>query len=808
MKQIFLLCFVLIFTNSLLGQAYFSTSLHGTRAGKDYWYGKANGGFENLTNIPIEDLGCKNCHGPTDAAGNAYDENNPYPGPGCADCHPNGNPAESPDVNQCYGCHGRQKTEAMKLGLPDVHRDAGMVCWDCHSKDDMHGDSDGTVYASMLENGAIDAECEDCHYEGGEAPYPDHRAYDPHDGKLHCTACHARTVISCYNCHFESMAEAHIKRAYKPINDFVLLVNREKDGKVYPASFQSLSYGDTTFVAFGPFTPHSIMKEGRTCSDCHNNETVKEYASTGEIRFATWNAADSTLSWKHGVVPIPPDYETSFKMDFITYTGAVTDPAGPSKKWKALGKETWDGHQMFFATPLTADQMAWLENDLPANFETSLHGTRNGKDYWYGKKNGGFENFTDTPIEELGCKNCHGPTDADGNAYDENNPYPGAWCGDCHQSDETHTVTVDQCYSCHGRQKSEMALGISDVHRDAGMVCWDCHGPEDMHGDGNVYVSLSEPGAIHKDCEDCHTDLPAEHANNDPHGGKLHCTACHTQTVLSCYNCHFESMKEAHVKRAKQKITGFVILVNREKDGKVGTASFQSLTYNGHAFVAFGPYTAHTITKTNARRCTDCHENFGGSVAAIEEYNTTGEIKFATWNEADSTLNWLQGVVPFPEDYTRSFKMDFITYKGDPHDPAGPSKNWAKIGKDKWDGHQLFFATPLTKEQLAKLGVDTTLTAVNEKEETLPTGFALEQNYPNPFNPTTNIAFKLPRATMVTLKVYNILGEEVLTLLQNARMSPGVHKVVLDGENLASGIYFYQLQTPEFVQSRKMVLMR
>ena len=360
---------ILLFCASLYSQSNFSNILHGTRAGKDYWYGAnspaPNPGFETFTNVPIEQLGCTECHGPTDADGNTYGED--YT-PNCVDCHPS-NSAFSPDaieVSQCYGCHGRQKTEAMALGYSDVHRDAGMVCWDCHTGNDMHGSSDpNVIFSSMLEPDAIEADCETCH-PSGSLP-PEHSNYDPasHNDKVHCTACHAQTVISCYNCHFESQVESHVKRAKQPLHNFVILANREKDGKVYPATFQSLTYQGNAFTAFGPFTSHTITKDGRGCSDCHynmgqQNVAIAEYNQTGQIHFAKWNDADSTLSWLNGIVPMPFDYETAFKMDFITYNGNTSDPAGPSKNWSSIGKDTWDGHQFFFATPLTPEQMLKL----------------------------------------------------------------------------------------------------------------------------------------------------------------------------------------------------------------------------------------------------------------------------------------------------------------------------------------------------------------------------------------------------------------------------------------------------------------
>ncbi len=810
MKLLFALLAVGLMASTVYAQSNFSTSLHATRNGKATWYSKDNGGFESFSNVPISDLGCQGCHGSHNADGNAYTGD--Y-APSCLDCHAtNSNfSIDSLKVSQCYTCHGRQALEANKLQLPDVHRDAGMKCWDCHNADEMHGN--GTEYNSMLEAGAMTTKCEDCHYKGGTAPFPDHSKYDPHKGKLDCTTCHAKTVMTCYNCHFESIKESHIKRAYKPLTDFIILANREKDGKVYPMTFQSLTYNGKAFAAFGPFTPHTIMKEGRKCNDCHNNANVKEYENTGKIEFAKWNDSDSTLTWKHGVVPMPPDYETSFKMDFLTYNGSTSDPPVPSKNWSRIGKDTWDGHQMFYASPLTAQQMAALEKDVQGisdNFSTSIHATREGKATWYSKDNGGFESFTNIPISDLGCQGCHGANDADGNPIDAATYKPS--CGDCHPSNSgfsPDSISVSQCYSCHGRQALEAnKLKISDVHRDAGMKCWDCHKSNDVHGNGSTPKSMFDDGVMTANCssDGCHANLPSSHASNDPHNGELACTACHAQTVLSCYNCHFESIEENHIKRAYKPLTGFVILANRA-DGKIGPMSFQSLTYKGHSFVAFAPFTSHTITKVNARTCTDCHENFGGHIEAIEDYNSTGKIHFATWNETDSTLTWKKGIVPMPVDYQRSFKMDFLTYNGNTSDPPVASKNWSKIGKDTWDGGQMNYATPLTKVQMSKLGFDTTLVGVEKIENLQPKEFALSQNYPNPFNPTTIISYALPKETEVHLIVYDVLGNVIRTLV-NRRQKAGAYSVEFNGANLASGVYFYQIETPEFRATKKLVLMK
>ena len=92
-----------------------------------------------------------------------------------------------------------------------------------------------------------------------------------------------------------------------------------------------------------------------------------------------------------------------------------------------------------------------------------------------------------------------------------------------------------------------------------------------------------------------------------------------------------------------------------------------------------------------------------------------------------------------------------------------------------------------------------------EPQVGIPDNFALSQNYPNPFNPSTTIAFNLPKASRVTLKVFNVLGEEVATLVSD-RLSSGSYSYAWNASGLASGIYLYILKAEGFLQTRKMIL--
>ena len=95
----------------------------------------------------------------------------------------------------------------------------------------------------------------------------------------------------------------------------------------------------------------------------------------------------------------------------------------------------------------------------------------------------------------------------------------------------------------------------------------------------------------------------------------------------------------------------------------------------------------------------------------------------------------------------------------------------------------------------------------NPREQILPKEFVLEQNYPNPFNPTTEIRFELAKTGRVTLKVYNIMGQEVASLTDGI-LAAGMHEIVFDAKDLASGIYVYRLEARNFSESKKMVVMK
>jgi hypothetical protein len=92
-------------------------------------------------------------------------------------------------------------------------------------------------------------------------------------------------------------------------------------------------------------------------------------------------------------------------------------------------------------------------------------------------------------------------------------------------------------------------------------------------------------------------------------------------------------------------------------------------------------------------------------------------------------------------------------------------------------------------------------------ENNVPAEYSISQNYPNPFNPSTTIVYALPKEDMVTLRIYNILGQVVKTLV-NQNQAAGTYKVDFNAKDLSSGIYFYNIQAGNFNQVKKMMLIK
>ena len=264
---------------------FYEKSLHFTNQGLEYWYGKEQGGLERLTGIPFSELDCAKCHVRT-----------------CDTCHQkevDGKPAYSLETARaqevCQKCHGMESLEDAKKyktgDTLDVHFKSGMLCMDCHSAREIHGD--GTAYHSFQDPGAMDTHCENCHSPLSTSP-----SHAVHDGKLECNTCHVRDLPSCYNCHFDTRVKEN-KSVSLPLKNMLFLVNR--GDKVTLATFHSFVYQNKAMIVFAPAFPHFVMKEGRKCAECHDTQITRDIE---ENRFYPVVFKEGRLENVKGVIPV------------------------------------------------------------------------------------------------------------------------------------------------------------------------------------------------------------------------------------------------------------------------------------------------------------------------------------------------------------------------------------------------------------------------------------------------------------------------------------------------------------------------
>lgn len=334
-------------------QAHFQTSLHYTREGKRTAYAAENGGFERITGVPIEQLGCMKCHSSTgkNAAGQVIDPATYEPG--CIDCH---DAEMNVEEGTCLNCHKRQELERKKFPGVDAHTNAGLTCISCHSKAELHGD-DGVAYASLKEEGAIKVKCTSCHTEVSQTP-----GHVIHADTVDCAACHSVSVVNCVSCHFESLMQGRVSRPNTQIQNYKLLV--KKNGKVHVGSLMSHTYNGKTNYIISSFHSHVITKDAVDCEDCHyqfggTNPAIAEYNESGTITLNRWNPETKKIDGPQGVVPIPVDWESALQFDFAVYTGDPANPTTDPGAWEYL-KTGADNKHLFYAEPLDAETMQKL----------------------------------------------------------------------------------------------------------------------------------------------------------------------------------------------------------------------------------------------------------------------------------------------------------------------------------------------------------------------------------------------------------------------------------------------------------------
>jgi hypothetical protein len=345
------------------------------------------------------------------------------------------------------------------------------------------------------------------------------------------------------------------------------------------------------------------------------------------------------------------------------------------------------GALLWAAAPALTDS----DSFSPGLYGASLHRTGAGMRHWYSAP-GGFQELTGIPYEKLRCEGC--PEDQVACV-----PCHVNSCDRCHakgqDAEKGYSVEAakraDTCLACHSRFKTAAKLdkeaGLQDVHAAAGLTCPDCHGPQDVHGDGTAYESMKAPGAIKASCNFCHG---GKGAGYDPelrphkvHEKRLTCAACHVSASVTCYNCHFDvAMKSGQKPGNFLPLKSFLLLVNH--GGKVTAGGVQTLVWKDRAFIAYAPQFTHSVTGPG-RKCQDCHAN-----EAVKRMVAGQSVPVVTF--AGGKLMGWKGVVPAVPD---KLSWVFLQKKDGGWVPL-QAKEPPQV---QWAG----YATPLSPEQLKAL---------------------------------------------------------------------------------------------------------
>ena len=197
----------------------------------------------------------------------------------------------------------------------------------------------------------------------------------------------------------------------------------------------------------------------------------------------------------------------------------------------------------------------------------------------------------------------------------------------------------------------------------------------------------------------------------------------------------------------------------------------------------------------------------GGNLWSVEKIKDFWVAKNGCLFQADTVmlpnLNTNDGCTVQKISFTNcSNEGCFIFYK-----ILGGGHSWpssADIGSPSWEGNKNMDINASVEILNFFKEYENPLTNVENKSPYQPDKFVLEQNYPNPFNPITKISWQLPVRSHQVLVVFDVLGREVETLVNEEREA-GYHSINFDASDLSSGVYFYQLKTGEYLQTKKMI---
>ena len=388
------------------------------------------------------------------------------------------------------------------------------------------------------------------------------------------------------------------------------------------------------------------------------------------------------------------------------------------------------------------------------------------------------------------------------NHADLNRPYTRTSCGVCHNGkgfiqwvdagkpeelakavDAKYNITCATCHDPHDATNVNQlrtvgaTLPSGDVINEGGKgkLCMNCHNSRRELPD-RIISDLArdrDPGPHHGPQAEMLTTLNTWTWDEDLPTSPHLIAAVPGGEANSCVNCHmYEGEESGHEVTA-------------------GMHSFSMVNQEG---------------EDNVEACSDCHGNVGESFDEKKYYidgnaDHDGDgVEEGLQHEVEGLLDTLYSVLP--QDDEGDFLVDSTTS----FDVGAAMYNYNMVEEDRSLGiHNPAFTVSILQLSIAKVR-DVAL-SISPVAGVTPVEYSLSQNYPNPFNPYTQIDFSIKKAGKVSLKVYDMLGREVATLV-NDNMQAGTYKAKFDGAQLASGIYMYRIIAEDYTAIKKMVLLK
>lgn len=407
-------------------------------------------------------------------------------------------------------------------------------------------------------------------------------------------------------------------------------------------------------------------------------------------------------------------------------------------------------------------------------------------------------------VANVQCESCHGPVGSAENTLDfghtgDKTGYDAETCGQCHQeghhpymeewSQSGHASgapaffsrnTHGECYYCHFAQDFVKFVEDSanydpfeeveggDAEYLADITCVTCHDPHGSDNPGSLRLPVSGDEVI---CDVCHTSqVESVDVTKTPHHttsealsgseyfgyqypGESYQNSIHTFAAANrCIDCHVHS-------------EGF--------NSETGTA------VTGHTFEA------------SVEACAECHTDYY-SVVDTSNHETMFDYR-GVQSRIDSLMGVLEAelaAATSADSQTFEFQAALYNYRSVDQEGSMGIHNTKLVEKLLNDAIESFMPTE-----------------VKQEDGLLPAEYNLSQNYPNPFNPSTTIKFSIPEAGNVNITVYDALGKEV-AVLADGEFNAGSYKVTWNGADVSSGVYFYRINSENYNQVRKMLLIK